>query len=78
MEKYLKNKLGQGDNRFFIVFTLIAAFGAYFCMYAFRKPFSVATYADLSFFRNGFENAFGYSSGPGVCSVQIFRNKNYK
>ena len=26
----------------------IAAFGAYFCMYAFRKPFAVATFEDLS------------------------------
>lgn len=26
----------------------LAAFGAYFCMYAFRKPFTVATYADAT------------------------------
>ncbi len=26
----------------------VAAFGAYFCMYAFRKPFTVATYADVA------------------------------
>ena len=28
---------------------VVAAFGAYFCMYAFRKPFTAGTYADLSF-----------------------------
>ncbi|MDP9080722.1 MAG: DUF5690 family protein [Bacteroidota bacterium] len=29
---------------------LIAAFGTYFCMYGFRKPYTAATYADVSFF----------------------------
>ncbi len=28
---------------------LIAAFGTYFCMYGFRKPYTAATYADASF-----------------------------
>lgn len=32
----------------FILFTSLAAFGTYFCMYAFRKPFSVATFEGLS------------------------------
>ncbi|QEL14680.1 DUF5690 family protein [Limnoglobus roseus] len=27
--------------------TVVAAFGTYFCMYAFRKPFTVATYSDI-------------------------------
>jgi hypothetical protein len=29
---------------------LIAAFGTYFCMYGFRKPYTAATYADAAFF----------------------------
>jgi hypothetical protein len=29
---------------------LIAAFGTYFCMYGFRKPYTAATYTDSSFF----------------------------
>lgn len=29
---------------------LVAAFGTYFCMYGFRKPYTAATYADASFF----------------------------
>ncbi len=29
----------------FIVWSMIAAFGTYFCMYAFRKPFNAGTYA---------------------------------
>ena len=26
---------------------VVAAFGAYFCMYAFRKPFTAGAYAEL-------------------------------
>lgn len=33
----------------FILQASIAAFGTYFCMYAYRKPFSVATFGDLAF-----------------------------
>jgi MFS family permease len=33
----------------FILFASLAAFGTYFCMYAFRKPFSVATFEGLSY-----------------------------
>src|SRR5882757_1071951 len=29
---------------------LIAAFGTYFCMYGFRKPYTAATYSDVVFF----------------------------
>lgn len=29
---------------------LIAAFGTYFCMYGFRKPYTAATYSDIAFF----------------------------
>jgi hypothetical protein len=30
----------------FAVYAMVAAFGTYFCMYAFRKPFSAGNYAD--------------------------------
>ncbi len=33
----------KSDTRF-LTYAIIAAFGTYFCMYAFRKPFTVATY----------------------------------
>ncbi|MGC4036741.1 MAG: DUF5690 family protein [Chitinophagaceae bacterium] len=36
------------SNIFFIIWCMIAAFGAYFCMYAFRKPFNAGTYAGLT------------------------------
>jgi hypothetical protein len=29
---------------------LVAAFGTYFCMYGFRKPYTAATYSGVSFF----------------------------
>ena len=32
------------------VWVLVAAFGTYFCMYGFRKPYTAATYSDASFF----------------------------
>ncbi|TVZ25854.1 hypothetical protein JM83_0790 [Gillisia sp. Hel_I_86] len=34
---------------FFILHAMVASFGAYFCMYAFRKPFTVATFDGLNF-----------------------------
>ncbi len=33
----------------FMTFTVVSAFSTYFCMYAFRKPFSAATYEGLQF-----------------------------
>ena len=41
--------MNQGKLKF-LAQASIAAFGAYFCMYAFRKPFSVATFEGLSYF----------------------------
>lgn len=35
---------------FFIIWCMLAAFGTYFCMYAFRKPFTSGTYTGLTFF----------------------------
>jgi MFS family permease len=32
---------------FFIIWSMLAAFGTYFCMYAFRKPFNAGTYSGL-------------------------------
>lgn len=36
-------------NLRFILRASLASFGTYFCMYAFRKPFAVASYSDLDF-----------------------------
>ncbi|MBS1577654.1 MAG: hypothetical protein JST09_20305 [Bacteroidetes bacterium] len=36
------------SNTFFIIWCMVAAFGAYFCMYAFRKPFNAGLYEGLT------------------------------
>lgn len=41
--KVSKNKL------YIIIHAIIASFGLYFCMYAFRKPFTIATFEDISY-----------------------------
>ncbi len=45
----MKTKLLQSINYSFFVKAAFASFGAYFCMYAFRKPFTVALFDDISF-----------------------------
>ncbi|NOW98051.1 DUF5690 family protein [Mucilaginibacter sp. SG564] len=42
------NKLLVQSKVFFICWCVLAAFGTYFCMYAFRKPFTSGTYAGLA------------------------------
>jgi hypothetical protein len=39
--------LASAPTSTFIVFAIVSSFSAYFCMYAFRKPFSAATYDGL-------------------------------
>jgi MFS family permease len=41
----LQQRLSRSKG-FFIVWCMMAAFGTYFCMYAFRKPFSAGTYSE--------------------------------
>lgn len=41
-------KISKKDIRF-LAYGSLASFGTYFCMYAFRKPFTVATFENLSF-----------------------------
>ncbi|RIV73239.1 DUF5690 family protein [Flagellimonas aequoris] len=42
--------LKKRSSLIFVLHASLAAFGTYFCMYAFRKPFSVATFEGLSYF----------------------------
>jgi len=42
------NWLSRTSGGAFTLYCIIAAFGTYFCMYAFRKPFAVGIYGDLS------------------------------
>lgn len=46
----LKRWLETAPRPFFVAFAIAAAFSTYFCMYAFRKPFSVASFQNLQFF----------------------------
>lgn len=41
-------KIGLNDIRF-LGYSALASFGTYFCMYAFRKPFTVATFENMTF-----------------------------
>ncbi|MBF2707722.1 DUF5690 family protein [Flavobacterium soyangense] len=43
-------KLAKKSNIPFVINASLASFGAYFCMYAFRKPFSVATFEGMEVF----------------------------
>ncbi|MEC7754084.1 MAG: DUF5690 family protein [Bacteroidota bacterium] len=43
----LKAYLLKSDHRVVALVGAVAAFGTYSCMYAFRKPFTAATYADM-------------------------------
>jgi len=42
------NYLLANSKLFFIIWCMLAAFGTYFCMYAFRKPFTNGTYTDIT------------------------------
>jgi len=37
-----------GDRKLWALSAVLAAFGTYFCMYAFRKPFTAAQYSDVT------------------------------
>lgn len=43
----LKNWLQHSGSLVFTAYASLSAFGVYFCMYAFRKPFTVATFQDM-------------------------------
>ncbi|ATP57119.1 hypothetical protein CPT03_11855 [Pedobacter ginsengisoli] len=42
------NHLLANSKLFFIIWCMLAAFGTYFCMYAFRKPFTNGTYTGIT------------------------------
>lgn len=46
----LSKWLSNAPEWLFVLFAVTAAFSTYFCMYAFRKPFTAATFDGLSFF----------------------------
>lgn len=42
-------RLLANSKLFFVIWCMVAAFGTYFCMYGFRKPFTNGTYTVLNF-----------------------------
>jgi len=52
------------SEMFWAVWAVVAAFGTYFCMYAFRKPFTAASFADVS--------VLGESLKPLLIVAQVF------
>ncbi|MFM1904061.1 MAG: hypothetical protein RLZZ440_1961 [Planctomycetota bacterium] len=57
---------GHGDGDWLQpVLAVVAAFGAYFCMYGLRKPFTAATYADATVLGVGFKQALVISQVLG-------------
>lgn len=55
----------QSSNIGWAIWGIIAAFGTYFCMYAFRKPFTAASYADSSLFNIDFKTILVASQVAG-------------
>lgn len=52
------------SDSFWAIWAVIAAFGTYFCMYAFRKPFTAASFAEAS--------VLGASLKPLLVMAQVF------
>lgn len=52
---YILTRLEQSNRGLLTAWSVVAAFTTYFCMYAFRKPFTVAQYEDLVFFGIGYK-----------------------
>ena len=79
----LTNQLKK-SKPFFIVWSMVAAFGAYFCMYAFRKPFNAGTYSSYQLFGMDFKavliiaQVFGYmvSKFIGIKIISELKPKN--
>ncbi|WP_406695031.1 DUF5690 family protein [Singulisphaera sp. Ch08] len=60
-----KPRVERNHELFWAAWALLAAFGSYFCMYAFRKPFTAASYADTSVWGLGFKTVLVTSQVSG-------------
>ncbi len=49
MVNFLRQKLQSGSGLLFTIYAILASFCTYSCMYAFRKPFAVGTFENLSY-----------------------------
>ncbi|MDR0844830.1 MAG: DUF5690 family protein [Tannerella sp.] len=71
-----------GKNAFLIIWCIIAAFGTYFCTYAFRKPFNAGTYEGYVLFGIGYKTVLIISQMLGYlvskyCGIKIIAGLNY-
>jgi len=53
--RWLSHRLANAKPAIFSAYCIVAAFGTYFCMYAFRRPFTAATYEDTVWLGIGFK-----------------------
>lgn len=51
----MTNRLANAGPTAFSVYCIVAAFGTYFCMYAFRKPFTAGTFEDTQWLGLGYK-----------------------
>jgi len=47
---FLNVIMKKNGDLYSAVWAIVAAFGTYFCMYGFRKPFTSAGYSEIEFF----------------------------
>lgn len=81
----IEKKLAE-NNLLFITWTIVAAFGAYFCTYAFRKPFSAGLFENQYLFGISYKSVLiisqviGYvlSKFLGVKIVSELKSQNRK
>lgn len=57
--------LSSTSGTTFAAYCIVAAFGTYFCMYAFRKPFTAGTFADVSLWGIGYKTVLVISQVAG-------------
>jgi hypothetical protein len=76
LDRLLKN------NAFMVIWCIIAAFGTYFCTYAFRKPFNAGTYEGYMLFGVSYKTILIISQMLGYlvskyCGIKIIAGLNY-
>jgi hypothetical protein len=59
-------------DAFLVIWCLIAAFGVYFCTYAFRKPFNAGTYEGYALFGSSYKTVLIVSQMLGYLASKYF------
>ncbi|MDR2139580.1 MAG: DUF5690 family protein [Tannerella sp.] len=61
-----------GKDLFLVIWCIIAAFGVYFCTYAFRKPFNAGTYEGYVLFGSSYKTVLIISQMLGYLTSKYF------